>query len=142
MTKTAESLDQALAVLRKEKLRITTPRKALLELLVRETRPLSVEEIHHALGVDDYDLVTVYRSLETFERAGIIQRIMLEKGKNLFELMRHQHHHHHVICRKCHRAEPLDYCEAEKLEKLARDLGYTEISHVLELYGVCDECRG
>ncbi|MDQ8202099.1 Fur family transcriptional regulator [Pelagicoccus sp. SDUM812003] len=136
-----EHFDAAISSLKRERYRITEPRKALLRLLVDSERPLSAEEAHDRLGSSDYDLVTVYRNLETFETAGIATRILTESGKSLFELNRSEHHHHHIICRKCHRAERLDHCEIEKLETLATKLGFTEVTHVLELYGVCDDCR-
>ena len=133
--------DTAISSLRRDKYRITEPRKALLRELIGSDRPLSAEELHAQLGADQYDLVTVYRNLETFESAGIATRIPTESGKSLFELNAAEHHHHHIICRKCHRAEKLDHCEVEKLEQLAAKLGFTEVTHVLELYGICDDCR-
>lgn len=133
--------DSAISSLKRERYRITEPRKALLRLLIESDKPLGAEELHARLGATDYDLVTIYRNLETFESAGIATRIPTESGKSLYELNAEEHHHHHVICRKCHRAEKLDHCEVEKLERLAGKLGFTEVTHVLELYGVCDECR-
>lgn len=136
-----QQFDVAISSLKRERYRITEPRKALLRLLVESEKPLSAEDAHLALGTNEYDLVTVYRNLETFESAGIATRIPTEAGKSLFELNAEEHHHHHIICRKCHKAERLDHCEIEKLESLATKLGFTEVTHVLELYGVCDHCR-
>lgn len=133
--------DAAISALKAVRCRITEPRKALLRLLLDSDKPLSAEETHAALGAGDYDLVTVYRNLETFESAGIATRIQTEAGKSLFELSAHEHHHHHIICRKCHKAECLEHCEVEKLESIATALGFTEVTHVLELYGVCQDCR-
>lgn len=134
-------IDDAIDVLRREHYRITEPRKAMLAVLAEESKPLSAEELHRRIGAEKADLVTIYRSLEAFEKAGIVQRFNLESGKSLYELVEENHHHHHIICRKCHRAEKLETCEMEKLESLARNLGYADVSHVLELYGVCEECR-
>ncbi|MEM9227027.1 MAG: Fur family transcriptional regulator [Verrucomicrobiota bacterium] len=133
--------DHAIDVLRREHYRITEPRKAMLSVLVDAPKPLSAEELHARISQTKADLVTVYRSLESFEKAGIVQSFNLESGKSLYELVEENHHHHHIICRKCHRAEKLDFCEAEKLESLAKALGYTEIKHVLELYGLCEDCK-
>ncbi|MBC2605564.1 Fur family transcriptional regulator [Pelagicoccus albus] len=141
MDQSEQKFDVAITSLKKERYRITEPRKALLRLLIDSEKPLSAEEAHEALGASDYDLVTVYRNLETFESAGIATRIPTESGKSLYELNAEEHHHHHIICRKCHKAERLDHCEIEKLEKLASKLGFTEVTHVLELYGLCDNCR-
>ena len=141
MTTSERKFDSALDSLKKERLRITEPRKALLRLLGGLGKPHSAEEIHELLGADAFDLVTIYRNLEAFEKAGIINRIPTESGKSLFELNAEQNHYHHIICRKCHRTEKLNTCEVLKLEKLASDLGYSEVTHVLELYGVCESCR-
>lgn len=141
MTHEKPRIDDALDVLRREHYRITEPRKAMLNVLVQESKPLSAEQVHQMVGAEKADLVTIYRSLEAFEKAGIVQRFTLESGKALYELVEENHHHHHIICRKCHRAEKLDFCEAEKLEALAKNLGYEDVHHVLELYGVCEDCR-
>lgn len=136
-----QQYDAAISSLRQERYRITEPRKALLRLLLESEKPLSAEDAHEALGTGQYDLVTVYRNLETFEAAGIATRIPTEAGKSLFELNAQEHHHHHIICRKCHKAECLDHCEVEKFEQIAANLGFTQVTHVLELYGVCENCR-
>lgn len=143
MSDSEQQFDAAVAALKEGGCRITEPRKALLRQLIASDKPLSAEEAHEALGSGNYDLVTVYRNLETFETAGIATRIPTEAGKSLFELNvgEHDHHHHHIICRKCHKAECLDHCEVAKLEAIASKLGYTEVTHVLELYGVCSDCR-
>ena len=141
MSSSTHRFDAAIDSLKKERLRITEPRKALLQLLDGAPKPLSAEELHGALGAEEFDLVTIYRNLDAFENAGIVNRIPTESGKSLYELNAEQHHYHHIICRKCHRTEKLDTCEIEKLEKLASDLGYSEVTHVLELYGVCETCR-
>ena len=141
MSSSTHRFDTAIDSLKKERLRITEPRKALLQLLVGVSKPLSADELHEALGAGEFDLVTIYRNLDAFENTGIVNRMPTESGKSLYELNAEQHHYHHIICRKCHRTEKLDTCEVVKLEKLASDLGYSEVTHVLELYGVCETCR-
>ncbi len=141
MPSSDHKFESAITNLKKERLRITEPRKALLQLLVEAPKPLSAEELHTTLGPGKFDLVTVYRNLEAFENAGIVNRIPTESGKSLYELNAERHHYHHIICRKCHRTEKLDTCEVAKLEKLASELGYSDVTHVLELYGVCESCQ-
>ncbi len=141
MSSSTHRFEAAIDSLKRERLRITEPRKALLQLLDGVSKPLSADELHEALGSEEFDLVTIYRNLDAFENAGIVNRIPTESGKSLYELNAEQHHYHHIICRKCHCTEKLNTCEIEKLEKLATDLGYSEVTHVLELYGVCETCR-
>lgn len=137
-----QAFKQGLQAMRKAKLRITEPRKALLKELIAAAHPIAAEELHAVLGVKDFDLVTVYRNLEAFAKIGVVHKFMTESGKALYELMDdHGHHHHHILCRRCHQAECLDVCKLDQLEKLAEQLGYTDVTHVLELYGVCAKCR-
>ena len=52
-----------------------------------------------------------------------------------------EHHHHHIICRTCRSVETLDFCVADGLERMARKLGYANVTHTLEVFGICVECQ-
>ncbi len=121
-------------------LRMTRNRQKLVEVLMESGRPLSADEIREAAGFASTDLVTVYRNLEAFQSAGLLQRIPLENGSQLFELTDLNDHYHHLICRECHKTERLEVCLGEQLSKKAKTLGYSQIAHVLEVYGLCREC--
>ena len=133
-------LSDVLERLRQCGLRMTRNRESLVEVLIDSDHPLSADEIREAAGFASTDLVTVYRNLEAFQSAGLLQRIPLENGSQLFELTDLNDHYHHLICRECHKAERLEVCLGEQLSKKARTLGYTQIAHVLEVYGICEEC--
>ncbi|MDR1817165.1 MAG: transcriptional repressor [Puniceicoccales bacterium] len=136
----ATSVAGALERLRAAGLRLTKPRRAMLRALADAGAPVSVEEVHRALA-GAADLVTVYRGMEDFARVGVVRRHPLESGKNLWALeAAGGAHHHHVICRECGHADELDGCEAAKFESAARRLGYRDVSHVFEIYGVCPSC--
>ena len=122
--------------------RLTAPRKAILEVMAAESRPLSAEDIHQfAERQIACDLATVYRNMDVSVEAGIVQKCMLENGKVLFELIGEHDHYHHIICRKCERTERIDLCLGEEMELVATSLGFTEVDHVLELFGICEACR-
>lgn len=121
-------------------LRLTRNRENLVEVLARAEQPLSADELRQKAGFAETDLVTVYRNLEAFQSAGILQRIPLENGSQLFELTDLDDHYHHLICRQCHKAERLDVCLGDQLSKQAASLGYMQIKHVLEVYGICGDC--
>ncbi len=138
----SDTLDAALAALKAAGMRVTAPRTAMLRALARARSPLSVEEVRRAAG-EDADLVTAYRTMESLEKIGLVRRHLLESGKSLYELSDPRHpgaHHHHVICRLCGKMEPLPGCQAEIFEEAARRLGYAELTHVLEIFGVCPAC--
>ena len=121
-------------------LRLTRNRENLVEVLARAEQPLRADELRQKAGFAETDLVTVYRNLEAFQSAGILQRIPLENGSQLFELTDLGDHYHHLICRQCHKTERLDVCLGDQLSKQAASLGYMQIKHVLEVYGICGEC--
>lgn len=132
----------AIDAIRAAGMRVTAPRTAMLRALAKARAPLAVEEVRRAAG-KDADLVTAYRTMESMEKIGVVRRHLLESGKNLYEIAdpaRPEAHHHHVVCRVCGRMEPLEGCQAAVFEKTAAKRGFTELTHVLEVYGVCADC--
>ena len=136
-----ETLAGALAALKAAGMRVTGPRTAMLRALAEARSPLTVEEVRRAAG-ENADLVTAYRTMESLEKLGLVRRHLLESGKSLYELSdpKHPEHHHHVICRVCGKMEPLPGCQAAFFENIAGKLGYTDLTHVLEVFGVCPGC--
>src|SRR4051812_21736211 len=60
-------LDEARSRIRNAEMRITKPRLAIIEALMKHNGPVSIERIHQEMGTDVCDLVTVYRCLSAFE---------------------------------------------------------------------------
>ena len=140
-THAPEQLDRALATLRKHGQRVTKTRKAILELLIREHGPFTTEALHERLAGAECDLVTVYRCLAAMEGIGLVRRCDFGDGTYRYEFDSGEHHHHHVICRDCREVKTLDFCVADSLERMARQMGYANVSHTLEIFGVCPKCQ-
>jgi len=122
-------------------LRLTEPRRRILRILEAAQRPMAAEDILAASSGRTLDLVTVYRNMAAFAEHNLVQVLHLENGKQLFELKRGEHdHHHHIICRNCHNVVRLDLCFGSELEKYAREMGYKDVSHTFEVFGVCRDC--
>lgn len=120
--------------------RVTAPRRAMLAILTSEHGPFSAGELHRKMGRKGCDVVTVYRSLQAMEEIGVLRRCDFGDGVYRYEFNAGEHHHHHIICRMCRSVETLDLCMAESLERLARDKGYRNVTHTLEVFGVCPTC--
>lgn len=131
---------RALEQMRRSRLRVTEARRAMLRTLSLAKVPLSAHDIHRKVGADRADRVTVYRSLQAFESAGIVQRHPLDKDRSLYALTAVGHHHHHLVCRSCGAIERLGECDADAIESAARARGYTQLAHVLEIHGLCPRC--
>ena len=136
----AEVFARAVEGLRARGLRVTEARKSMLAILTREHGPFGAEELHRRMGSKGCDVVTVYRSLQAMEEIGLLRRCDFGDGTYRYEFNAGEHHHHHIICRVCRSVETLDECMAAGLEKIARDKGYTNVSHTLEVFGVCPRC--
>ena len=135
-----ELIEIVLARLRADGGRMTKKREQVLGALFTFDRPASAEEVRERAELASSDLVTVYRNLETFERLGVLQRVPLENGTQLFELTAPDEHYHHLICRECHKTERIDLCVSKEVVQRAKAHGYSQIAHLMEVYGLCGEC--
>jgi Fe2+ or Zn2+ uptake regulation protein len=135
-----DRIEAAVLRMKEKAMRVTSPRLAMLKVLAAAKHPLSAEQVHEAAGDDNLDLVTIYRSLGAMDDAGIVQRHPLERGRSLYALVSPGHHHHHVICRRCGRIDRLPGCDTSRLEAAARTKGYAELTHIMEIYGICPAC--
>ncbi len=133
--------DEVTKLLRGKKLSVTQPRKKILEFLLSDHGPFSIEEIHKGLGKGVCDLVTVYRCVGQFEKEGLVERHHLGDDIFRFEIKDDSHHHHHVVCRICKGISKMSYCFISEIEKMIRDQGYTDVTHSLEFFGICPACK-
>lgn len=129
---------------RKAGMKVTQQRTQVLQVLLSNTSPLTVDEIFKQLAPesDSADLVTIYRILKKFEDSLLVNRLEFGDGISRFELtLESGHHHHHVICRSCQKVETLHLCELDKQIKAVEALGYGQLSHRLDFFGLCKNCQ-
>lgn len=135
------SYERAISLLDSSPLRNTAQRRSILAILAAEHGPFTAEEIHARMDQNSCDLVTVYRSLAALERAQIVRRCDFGDGALRHEIAS-THHHHHIICRVCKSVRTLEHdCVAGVLEEVARKAGYSQVTHSLEIFGICPNCR-
>lgn len=129
-------------LLRTTGLRATAPRTRVLAALESSSYPMSVADIATALGRPRIDQVTIYRTLESFVQAGLVQHVELHQGRSFFELATRPHHHH-LVCRGCGRVEDVQGCDVERIEKKIAKSSRQFVSvssHALEFFGDCKNC--
>lgn len=138
-----DDLSPLIDEMKKAQLRITEQRKAILHALIESHGPFTAEEIHQIITKKVCDLATVYRCLASLEKTGLIKRCDFGDSIARYELATQNtpHHHHHVICKVCKKIEVLDDCELADLNRVPRKFGYTEVSHALEFFGICNDCK-
>ncbi len=121
--------------------RITGTRLEILGILKANHNPLTISEIHSKLKNKKTDLATVYRTIKLFSLLKIVNEIDFKDEFKRYELVFDRHHHHHIVCRKCKKVENVETCVLDELERLLVKKGYSEISHSLEFFGICSNCR-
>jgi Fur family ferric uptake transcriptional regulator len=100
--------------------------------------PLSSSELISKIsGVDES---TIFRNLKQFKEAGLLSEINLEEGFKRYELSPDDHHHHHIKCNICNRIDTIDLCELKAFSKQLKKIGYKNISHKFEFFGICKTC--
>lgn len=140
-------LNQVYHLLKKYNLKITSQRKAILEMLyIFRGNHLGVENIYELLISKDNNknigLATVYRTMELFERIGIVSRLSMEDSAARYELIMHDKlMHHHLICLKCGRLEEIDDRIADQFKKSILEYkGFEVADKSMKIYGYCSGC--
>lgn len=129
----------AQTVLRAKGLRATPQRLAILKAMYAKHQPRSVEDIHAKVKGD---LVTVYRTLQSFVSAGLAREVRFKDAAVRYEAATH-HHHHHVVCTSCGTIDELPSCDMHSIEKqvLSTSKNFAAITeHSLEFFGTCTTC--
>lgn len=131
------------AELKKVGLKVTLPRLKILEILEQagEEHHLSAEDVYKILleQGEEVGLATVYRVLTQFEQAGIVRRLNFENNISIFELDTGDNHDHIVCMKSGHVREFVDPVIEERIQDVAKELGYELSSHSLVIYGTYKE---
>ena len=131
-------------ILRKHALRDTQPRRLVLQALIDRQKPASHKEIYEWIQQQNaaINLVTVYRTLETFEKSGILHRHPSSGGMMLCSIGEHKGHHGFLSCEKCGSVE--EFCD-ETLQSqeshIAANAGFMPKHSISETVGVCAGCQ-
>ena len=134
-------LDRLQTTLKSSGCSFTLPRRTVFEKLAKNQSPMTTAALAEACA-PDIDRATVYRTVELFERLGIINR-MWHGFKSQIELSEiFTPHHHHAVCQQCGTSIDLVNQELEKLlASIAKQHNFLALSHVIELSGYCTSCQ-
>lgn len=127
--------------------RLTQERASVLQISCELGSHFTAEQIQQALAARGWDMATttIYRNLPAIESAGIIRRTTFreenENGAATYEHIWGRVHHDHLLCRGCGKRVEFQYEALEVLQReVARQHGFTLLSHHLDLEGLCREC--
>lgn len=123
--------------------RSTRQRAAIATLLETLDEFRSAQELHDELRRrgENIGLTTVYRTLQSMAAAGMVDTLRTDTGESVYRRCS-EHHHHHLVCRCCGSTiEVGDHEVEEWAAHVAAKHGYTDVSHTIEIFGTCAQCR-
>ena len=146
MTEVATDVhDTAEQRLRASGQRYTDQRRRLVDILARAGSPVALPDILR--GRRDLAQSSVYRNLARPGAAGVVRRVMVDDEHGRYELTEDlTGHHHHLICSICGRVQDLPCRPTSSARSTGRSTvwrgsaGFAEVSHRLDLIGLCGEC--
>lgn len=133
-------MDSFEKILRKNKLRVTNPRKQIFTTLSNASDPLSHQDIY--ARCTDIDRASIYRSIDTLVEIGVVKVVYIG-WKKLYELTDFfSPHHHHLRCTNCGKISHVSSDLFEKvIEDIANEQGFLINSHHFEIEGLCASCK-
>jgi Fur family ferric uptake transcriptional regulator len=124
-------------------LRATRQRRAVTDALAELDDFHSAQQIHDILSRrgDRVGLSTVYRTLQSLADAREVDVLRSDDGEALYRRCS-SGHHHHLVCRSCGRTVEVEGPTVERwADRIAAEHDFAEVSHTLEIFGVCADCR-
>jgi len=139
-----QRVDEAVETLRSRGERVTTARRELLEVFARSEDHLTADDLLEELSkaAPAVHRATVYRTLESLVKAGLVAHVHRPHGAATYHLVGHGDRLHlHLSCRGCGRmvdapADLLDTAAA----RLLRSNGFRLDADHVALTGWCREC--
>ena len=118
-------------------LKVTHPRKRILDILeTQRNKHLTADDIYRCLidANEDIGLATVYRVLNQFESAGLVEKHNFESGQAYYEIDSGEHHDH-MVCVETGKVIEFVSAEIEAAQKkIAEEHGYEIEDHSLVIY--------
>ena len=117
-------------------------RSAVRDELSRDPAFRSAQEIHASLrgGGHRIGLTTVYRALQSLADTDEVDVLRNDDGESTYRACS-AGHHHHLVCRTCGTTVEVEGRAVETwADRMARQHGFVDIAHTVEVVGTCAGC--
>lgn len=135
------------SLLRGHELRCTTPRMAVLAVLLADPDAghLNAAQIHRRLVAEGrgVDLATVYRTVATLVDVGVLHALSVEERSTITTYGLAGEPHHHAVCTQCGTviAVPAERLTAALAQASAGSAFTLSERAGLTLHGLCPDCQ-
>lgn len=129
---------------RKKRLRNTPERELIIEEIFSSQNHFDIDELYLRLREKNQKVskASIYRTIPLLIESGLVQEVFFEDGHLHYEHIHGREHHCHLHCLNCRKIVEFQDRHLESIEKrLGRKFNFDIISHKLEVYGYCEECR-
>jgi Fur family peroxide stress response transcriptional regulator len=123
--------------------RITPQRLAILRVLAESAGHPSAERVYEQIRPDfpSISLATVYKMIAVLKEMGEVLELGFANDGNRYDGSR-PYPHPHLICVRCREImDPQVSLVDDLTQEVAELTGYEVISHRLDFYGLCPDCR-
>lgn len=132
--------------LKEKGLKLTPQRRSILDVIIEnEGNHLSTEEIYDKVKkkCPEIGLATVYRTMQMFDKSGVVYKHNFNDGRSRYELNSNEdHQHHHLICTNCGRVVEVEEDLLEQLEhEIENKYNFMIINHNVKFFGYCHFCK-
>ncbi|GIW48504.1 MAG: transcriptional repressor [Deltaproteobacteria bacterium] len=123
-------------------IKITPQRVAIYRELANTDEHPSAEAIYKKIKnyYPNISLTTIYRTLETFEKLGLVSVVNI-----LYNAARYDANlepHHHMVCVECKKVEDFYDESLSKLDFSQKTLSrYKVLGYTVQLNGICKDCQ-
>lgn len=130
--------------LRKNRLKFTHERKAILEGIFSLHKHFDADELYEKLHYRHKRIsrASIYRTLPLLVRSGLIKETLRCLGRSSYEHIFGHRHHDHLVCLKCGKVIEFSNDKIEELQNtVCKKYHFQPIEHRLGIRGYCKECR-
>ena len=130
--------------LKKEGLKYTPQRTAVLEEIIKDKGHRESEEIYLALKKRGQSVsrATVYRTMDILVNNGFARKMNLGDGRARYESKVNSPHHDHLVCMDCGLiVEFMDQKIEDLQDEIAIQYEFQLKRHIHQLFGLCKKCQ-
>ncbi len=134
---------RSVQALREAGYKVTGPRLTILDILEKSGGHITAAELLSLVEQRDPSIgrASVFRTLELMIKLGIVWTTV-QGGSTVHYMLMPGGHHHHIVCTCCAKLIEFDDCRLGTLiSSLEQEYGVRVEGHLLELYGICRDCR-
>jgi Fur family peroxide stress response transcriptional regulator len=127
---------------RRAGLPVTHQRRVIYDALIAMPGHPSPEEVYAKARkrIPSISLATVYKNLNRFLNAGLLQEMSVHHGTLRVEV--NHHPHHHLVCSSCKQIEDIDAEQIGPLHVRGRlPKGFSVQRFSVDVIGLCARCR-